>query len=74
MRADWRPIETAPRDGTHILVWVHDDSPLRRYLGEHQSGCSIAAWTDHNGGGWAMNRFGEPTHWMPLPTPPQEET
>ena len=71
--ARWRPIETAPKDGTHILAWFHDDDPMRAHLGEHQSGHSLAAWTDHNGGGWMSNRLGEATHWMPLPPPPSAE-
>jgi hypothetical protein len=69
---EWRPIETAPKDESHILGWFHDDSPMRAHLGEYQSGVSICYWTAHNGGGWVSNRFGEPTHWMPLPDPPED--
>lgn len=82
---EWQPIETAPKDGTHILV--HDDI-----------GYSVAAWEDRQNGpgasgvvqppGWRACAKGtmvddegwdtghgyklelEPTHWMPLPAPP----
>ena len=57
----WRPIEEAPKDGTHILVTN----------GKRQAAAYWwpAVWmgTTHCG----MN---EPTHWMPLPPPPAGET
>ena len=59
----WQPIETAPKDYTNILVW--NDG------GAHRDGwVSIAYWNDD---GWISPFGGEydPTHWMPLPEPPQ---
>ena len=55
----WQPIETAPRNGSTIIVYEP---------GFYQT----AAWT---GGGWtnASNSWlGDVTHWMPLPKPPKE--
>lgn len=78
---DWQPIETAPKDGTHILAfmegavieaWWEDMSygePDRAGMGEWECprlsshGCGCCCSTND----W-------PTHWMPLPTPPTEET
>jgi hypothetical protein len=53
----WQPIETAPRDGTVILVYAP---------GLFQT----AAWVD---GYWTTaceNWLDDVTHWMPLPEPP----
>lgn len=57
----WQPIETAPKDGTHILVKAPRQIPTSVH------------WFD---GAWqlSMNQMGEfseyvwgpPTHWMPL--------
>ena len=74
----WQPIETAPKDGTHILVF-------ERETGRHLSGhCPFhvvyyrisefgpdskdfpPSWSDAEG--WAY----DPTHWHPLPSPPEE--
>lgn len=60
-RADWRPIETAPKDGTDILIWSRAGREIGKYLAGRE------AWLGHgdNGSGWRT-----PTHWQPLPEPP----
>lgn len=62
MDGEWRPIETAPRDGTPILVVV---VPLTG----HSPHVQIVSWS---GGWYPYDR--QPTHWQPLPSPPQENT
>jgi len=69
-KARWLPIESAPRDGTHILgFWGfrEDRTPeIDRTLFE------LGEWRDPDGDegcAWA-----EPTHWMPLPPPPRAGT
>jgi hypothetical protein len=59
----WQPIETAPKDGTIVLVWD----------GENMA---VADWVEfpyRPGGGWmeGIEVFSDPTHWMPLPEPPK---
>src|ERR1041385_4716103 len=76
--AEWQPIETAPHDGSRILVAggdcadvlsVYWDDKFDFKLDEAESGHFIGAWTDD-----AVRSFGyeekesyNPTHWMPLP-------
>jgi hypothetical protein len=62
--SDWKPISTAPRDGT-FLVW----RPLYRMcavvrLFDEEEGYVIDPITGRN---WVA------THWMPLPAPPAPE-
>lgn len=73
----WRAIETAPRDGTRILVWTEtdpDDWYVREILdGEGVFLAQIAVWGQVYGGSenWIVDRIGAPKFWMPLPPPPQ---
>lgn len=73
----WQPIETAPRDGTYILVtngrangaWVAHCLPVA--VSGYRFGQpwrSVMLNHDHLSKG---ARHLPPTHWMPLPTPPQ---
>lgn len=60
--SEWQPIETAPRDGSKVLAydpgWCGGTMAIARWWdGEFRTG----------------NLPGEemyPTHWMPLPPPP----
>lgn len=76
---EWQPIETAPKDGTDILVI----EPLNNCYGK----ITNAFWEKEQNkifdghkitieGYWAESCDNqlvlEPTHWMPLPKPPQK--
>lgn len=72
---DWQPIETAPKDGTSILVGCN----YYRY------GKSQVTLVWHDRGMWIEGSYWDneeeeyvaaqcefkPSHWMPLPDPPQ---
>lgn len=57
----WQPIETAPKDGSRVLLWS-----------KHWS----ASHTGQFYGNWWSSFYeigpfhSPPTHWQPLPTPP----
>ena len=60
---EWKPIETAPKDGTEILLCakVTRDIGLCYWREDHV----MTGWT------WGLGKsFGGPSHWMPLPAPP----
>lgn len=66
---EWHDIETAPKDGTKILVIKEYFDPYRKLP---MSWHDIAYWTTHNSGGWVSATAGTPTHWRPLPPPPAD--
>jgi len=63
----WQPISTAPKDGTPILAYQPSTVPDEIWIG-------VAAWDTDHGEGWKIDRYDilemRPTHWMPLPGPP----
>lgn len=78
----WQPIETAPKDGTAILLtngkdvaeghWFFEEGGTTehrdldgRYIGQTESD-GYDGWMDWDGG-----MQPDPTHWMPLPAPPE---
>jgi len=70
LKCQWQPIETAPRDGTYILLgWF-----LEGGGGGHPE---VAFWHSTKQL-WCSSRllnaegYYSPTHWQPLPEPPKE--
>lgn len=84
---EWRPIAEAPKDGTPLLVsWpqLATDESGNLTGAQHGSICVVTEWL---GGGWNEPDFIsghglhldddwafaiEPTHFMPLPKPPED--
>ena len=59
----WKPIETAPKDGTEILAWSDRYGTLVVFWYERKSAW---LWTSHDlEGDEELNA----THWMPLSSP-----
>lgn len=68
----WQPIETAPKDGTRVLLWFewHDlpvvgDFRYGRWWSVHSLGGNLAY---PNGMDW--EEVMKPAYWRPLPAPP----
>ena len=68
---DWQPIETAPKDGTMVDLWV---------TAFHGKNCRLTDMWWSESTGWRGGRRSEfneamakrATYWMPLPPPPKE--
>lgn len=76
----WQPIETAPKDGTHIIVWPYQHMRYKRPMGDKRPG--EAYWhqpgNPEHEGFWIFAsglgyRAEHPTHWQPLPASPSPE-
>ena len=68
---NWQPIETAPKDGTNILLCK---APFTALVGRFDDDLG---WVDFDEDEDALREVWieegteyEPTHWMPLPSPP----
>lgn len=70
----WQPIETAPKDGTKVLVY--DESyglPQKAWFGKDHFKEEYEGWLFGDGDDYSCGLYFtpiEPTHWMPLPKPP----
>ena len=69
----WQPIETAPKDGTFIITYLPprfvDEAGLtmiQRWKGTKLQWITAGAPN--------RARLWQPTHWMPLPSPPKENS
>lgn len=83
---DWKPIETAPKDGTSVLLFIPKTVECQAHqalgwwdekfdqIGLTRGGNPKyrAAWTDGTVASWGYEENTElhPTHWMPLPPAP----
>jgi hypothetical protein len=65
LAALWRPIETAPKNGINFLA----ASPASSVFFAHWAN-GVVDSSSWNGDGGYQGRYA--THWMPLPSPPNE--
>jgi hypothetical protein len=64
---DWRDIATAPINGTHVLTAKKVKGHWMIRIGRtHEAGYGGQGWVTVPGD-WQIT----PTHWRPLPDPPQ---
>jgi hypothetical protein len=79
--SEWLPIESAPKDGTDIIVGFDVTTVWIVHVAWYIDGSeSSGADTPDDIGWWSYVRHSvtqeklegiyEPTHWMPLPEPP----
>lgn len=71
----WQPIETAPKDGTHILAYGESrysivEAETQAIIFWWEKPCDLGHWTTLYGLEGMVFR---PTHWMPLPPNPAME-
>ena len=79
--SNWKPISTAPKDGTDVLISTHD---LRMCVGSWMtvyrapmldplSGLKFSSGWESEGFMYSNSkkRVVAPTHWQPLPDPPK---
>jgi hypothetical protein len=65
---EWKPIETAPKDGTDIILFLDGVVIQGWWAG---AGWEVVSLFSHGCG--CCSSMNEPaTHWMPLPKPPEE--
>jgi len=74
--SEWHPIETAPRDGTVVLIYQPadegDDIPAVIQVARYEATYfdpNIFQWREAEGEQYETY---SPTHWMPLPLPPTQ--
>lgn len=64
----WRPIETAPRDGRQVLIFVNGLVRQARFSTHRRAKTNwIVCWDGH------YSASSNPTHWMPLPEAPNAQ-
>lgn len=71
----WRPIETAPKDGTKVDLWCR--APGLSAGSGRVPDCWFSAgrwWAyDEHGDDQCRSQVHNATHWRPLPPPPQDQ-
>lgn len=63
----WQSIESAPRDGTRVLLWDPLDTEWVPGRWSARDGVRAASWR-HCPGGWPIAA----EHWLPLPPAPEQ--
>jgi hypothetical protein len=68
--SDWQPIETAPTDGTNVLIAEVSRGSLGEAYYDYNADQKRWYWANTGAGDYPDPHEPSPTHWMPLPAPP----
>lgn len=71
--SEWQPIETAPKDGTNLLLYLPESEKRPIVVGYYSIPLGHedeSYWFEVEGDGGFMIDV-PATHWMPLPEPPK---
>ena len=67
----WQPIETAPKDGTNIILFGEGKVTVGGWVSAEDQGAEPGEEYLIAAGWWSIDLAdNNPTHWMPLPDPP----
>lgn len=69
---DWQPIETVPKDGTPVLVWLPKKMQQSHVHAARWAPCANGIM-NVIGGVFGFDATCEPTHWMRQPDQPGDE-
>ena len=75
-RGGWLPIETAPKDGTRVDLWADGGRQTNAFWERGEWLKHIRFVFNRNrpsgdmSGAWRSRVVADPSHWMPLPSPP----
>lgn len=74
--SEWQPIETAPIEPFNPARWYSAHSPRLLLWNGGYSVIGNYGFTERGKGRWLdhASRVCEPTHWMPLPPPPEQQS
>lgn len=64
--AEWQPIDTAPKDGTRVILSWGGKSISGYFLDNSRTATPWAGWSVAS---MVVRPAGQPTHWQPFPPP-----
>ena len=67
---EWQLMDTAPKDGTEIIVYLPDFGSVCAAWFSEETGLWPSAGSDAYDSEWQPVNVGLPSHWMPLPDYP----